>query len=86
MKSRTLIDVCQWPGRKPRQKSPSLDSFFRAALPFMTTSPRPNGLRRMSDLAIHAGAVATGAQSHLMRIGNGARVPMLIYVKPGVAG
>jgi hypothetical protein len=40
----------------------------------------------MSDLAIHAGAVAIGAQSHLMRIGNGARVPMLIYVKPGVAG
>jgi hypothetical protein len=40
----------------------------------------------MSDLAIHAGAVAIGAQSHLMRIGNGARVPMLIYVKPGVVG
>src|SRR6516164_8771088 len=51
MKSRTLIDVDQSPGRKPLQGLPSLDSFSRVALPFMTLSGRRFGL-----LAIGCGA------------------------------
>jgi hypothetical protein len=38
MKSRTLMEVCQSPGRKPLQQSPASASFLRAALVFMDAS------------------------------------------------
>src|SRR5690242_17055960 len=55
MKSRTLTEVHQSPGRKPLQLSRSLDSFRRAALPFMTRLPFflmtfvQNSCRRVGD-------------------------------------
>src|ERR1700722_8400180 len=39
MKSRTLIEVAQLPGRKPCQQSPESTSFLRAALAFMVRLP-----------------------------------------------
>jgi hypothetical protein len=39
MKSRTLIEVTQLPGRKPFQQSPASASFLRAALAFMVRLP-----------------------------------------------
>src|SRR5690349_15287884 len=39
MKSRTLMEVVQSPGRKPLQQSPASACFRRAALPFMVDLP-----------------------------------------------
>src|SRR5882724_3153895 len=43
MKSRTLIEVSQSPGRKSFQQSPASASFLRAALAFMVRLPPAYG-------------------------------------------
>jgi hypothetical protein len=63
MKSRTLIEVRQSPGLKPRHGSWSLFasiSFLRAALPFMAISPSFGACHRIVLLSYPSRAAPAG--------------------------